>query len=60
MKSKFQSSAFERPRRSVRLPIFRILAVILFIAALIIFWTRGGERPQHQVEKTISASQLGK
>lgn len=46
-------------RRGVRLPILPIAILVVIIALLAFFWSRGGEQPQQRVEKVIPAEKLG-
>lgn len=61
MKTNRNFSSFEGStrRRGMRLPIIPIALVILVIALLAFFWSRGGEQPQQRVEKVIPAEKLG-
>ncbi|MEA3389678.1 hypothetical protein [Sphingobium sp. CCH11-B1] len=52
----FDSSA---RRRGTRLPVIPIVLVLLVVALLAFFWSRGGEQPQQRVEKVIPADKLG-
>jgi hypothetical protein len=55
------TSSFEgASRRRSRLPIVPIVAVVILAALLAFLWSRGGEKPQQRVEKTIPAEKLGK
>jgi sensor domain CHASE-containing protein len=60
MKIKRSHSSFETRRRGINLPIIPILLAALLVVALVVLWSRGGEKPQVRVEKTISAERLGK
>jgi hypothetical protein len=61
MKNNRNFSSFEggTRRRGSSLPIIPIVLVVLFIALLAFFWSRGGEQPQQRVEKVIPAEKLG-
>ena len=62
MKNNRNFSSFEgsQRRRGTSLPIIPIALVLLLVALLAFFWSRGGEQPQQRVEKVIPAEQLGK
>jgi hypothetical protein len=47
----------KRRRNPLLIPV--IIAIILFAAALMWFWHRGGPQPQKQVEKAIPTERLG-
>lgn len=59
MKIKRSNSMFESSRRRRRLPLIRLILPILVLAALVLAWQRGGEKPQSPVEKAIPADRLG-
>lgn len=61
MKNNRNFSSFEggQRRRGTRLPIIPFALVVLFVALLAFFWSRGGEQPQQRVEKVIPAEKLG-
>jgi hypothetical protein len=61
MKNNRNFSSFEGStrRRGTSLPIIPIALVVLFVALLAFFWSRGGEQPQQRVEKVIPAEKLG-
>jgi hypothetical protein len=61
MKNNRNFSSFEggTRRRGSSLPIIPIVLVVLFIALVAFFWSRGGEQPQQRVEKVIPAEKLG-
>lgn len=61
MKNNRNFSSFEggQRRRGTRLPIIPIALIVLFVALLAFFWSRGGEQPQQRVEKVIPAEKLG-
>lgn len=61
MKNNRNFSSFEgsQRRRGTRLPIIPVALVVLFVALLAFFWSRGGEQPQQRVEKVIPAEKLG-
>ncbi|KQN04752.1 hypothetical protein ASE85_07080 [Sphingobium sp. Leaf26] len=61
MKNNRNFSSFEggQRRRGTRLPIIPIALVLLLVALLAFFWSRGGEQPQQRVEKVIPAEKLG-
>jgi len=47
------------PKRRVRIPFFRLILGALVVLVLVWAWQRGGEQPQHPVEKAIPAAKLG-
>ena len=61
MKNNRNFSSFEgsQRRRGTRLPVIPVALVVLFVALLAFFWSRGGEQPQQRVEKVIPAEKLG-
>ncbi|WP_420142986.1 hypothetical protein [Sphingobium sp.] len=61
MKNNRNFSSFEGStrRRGTRLPIIPVALVVLVVALLAFFWSRGGEQPQQRVEKVIPAEKLG-
>ena len=58
-RSSFSSFEGGQRRRGTRLPIIPIALVVIVIALLALFWSRGGEQPQQRVEKTIAQDKLG-
>lgn len=61
MKNNRNFSSFEggSRRRGTRLPIIPIILVLVVVALLTFFWSRGGEQPQQRVEKVIPQEKLG-
>lgn len=47
------------PKRRIRFPLFRLIFAVLIVLLLIWAWQRGGEQPQHPVEKPVPAARLG-
>jgi hypothetical protein len=61
MKINRTTSSFGGPGRRRRNPLAlpAIVLVLILIGLPVWFWARGGEQPQHRVEKVIPAERLG-